>query len=141
MTDWERRAGRWNHKGTPVIYTAESIALCTLEVVVKGADLADDYLCFSIEVPDDLRMASAIKPPHGTSFYGLPPGWDSDPYSAASQDIGTEWAKSRDSAVLVVPSVVVPRERNYILNPAHPDFARISFSAEPFTFDGRLRRR
>ncbi len=133
-------AGRWNHKGTPLIYAAESIALCTLEVIANGADLAGDYLCFSIEVPDDLRIVS-VGPLPGTRMYvPLPPGWDSHLYIAQTQDIGTDWATGRATAVLSVPSVVIPRERNYILNPAHPGFSRISFSAEPFAFDERLRR-
>ena len=124
--------GRWNHKGTPAIYTAESVALCALEVIVNDADLAGDYICISIEVPD-LTMTIM-------SLVDMPPGWDSHPYIAATQDIGTNWAKAQMTAVLSVPSVVIPRERNYILNPAHPDFSRMSFSAEPFTFDDRLRR-
>ena len=57
----------------------------------------------------------------------------------ATRDMGTNWAKSLTTAVLSVPSSVVPRERNYILNPAHPDFGRIRFAnPEPFYFDDRL---
>jgi RES domain-containing protein len=122
--------GRWNHKGTAAIYTADSVSLCALEVIANDADLAEDYMCISIEVPDDLSIMSASPPT----------GWDSHPYIAATQDIGTNWARRLVTAVLSVPSAVIPRERNYILNPAHPDFSRISFSAEPFTFDERLRR-
>jgi RES domain-containing protein len=125
--------GRWNHVGTPVIYTAESVALCALEVMANDADLAGDYICISIEVPDDVLITSI-------SIAASPTGWNSHPYSAATQDIGTSWAKGLLTAVLSVPSVVIPRERNYILNPTHPDFSRISFSAAPFTFDERLRR-
>jgi len=87
--------GRWNHKGTPAIYTAESVALCALEVIANDADLAGDYICISVEVPDDLSMIEAF----------LPPGWDSHPYIAATQDIGTNWAKGLFTAVLSVPSV------------------------------------
>lgn len=56
----------------------------------------------------------------------------------ATRDIGTDWANELTTAVLSVPSAVIPRERNYILNPAHPDFARIQFSSpESFYFDER----
>ena len=56
-----------------------------------------------------------------------------------AKDIGTSWAKSGATAVLSAPSVVVPNERNYLLNPAHPDFSKIRFSApKPFVFDKRL---
>ncbi len=60
--------------------------------------------------------------------------------SKKTQDFGTDWINSRVAAVLSVPSVIVPSERNYLLNPAHPDFARIRFFApRPFTFDRRLK--
>ncbi len=126
--------GRWNHKGTPVIYTAESRALCALEVIVNANELADDYVSISIEIPDDVAITSL-------SVADLPSGWDSNPSPGATSDIGTDWAKELSTAVLSVPSAVIPRERNYILNPAHPDFARIQFSSpEPFYFDDRLGR-
>jgi RES domain-containing protein len=125
--------GRWNHKGTQVIYTAESYALCALEVLVNEDELANDYVSISIEIPDDLAITSL-------SVADLPPGWDSNPSPDATAEIGTDWAKRLSTAVLSVPSAVIPRERNYMLNPAHPDFARIRFaSPEPFYFDDRLR--
>lgn len=126
---------RWNHKGTPVIYTAESRALCALEVLVNADELADDYISISIEIPDDLLMVSV-------SVADLPTGWDSYPSIEETHDIGTNWAKAMATVVLSVPSAVIPREQNYILNPAHPDFARIVFSSPAtFYFDDRLGRR
>jgi RES domain-containing protein len=75
------------------------------------------------------------------SVADLPTGWDSNPSLDATRDIGTLWANGLTTVVLSVPSAVIPRERNYILNPAHPDFARIKFSGpEPFYFDDRLGR-
>src|SRR5579864_1695249 len=73
------------------------------------------------------------------SVADLLPGWDSNPVPDTTRDIGTNWAKGLTTAVLSVPSVVIPRERNYIPNPAHPDFVQIRFSnPEPFYFDDRL---
>ena len=126
--------GRWNHKGTPVIYSAESRALCALEVLVNADELADDYISISIEIPGDLLMVSM-------SVADLTSGWDSYPSIEETHDIGTNWVKGLATAVLSVPSAVIPKEQNYILNPAHPDFARIIFSGpEPFYFDDRLGR-
>ena len=106
--------GRWNHKGNAVIYTAESRSLCALEILANADELADDYVATPIEMPDELDI---------------------------TRDIGTNWQKALATAVLSVPSAVIPRERNYILNPAHPDFNRIRFSSpEPFYFDDRLGR-
>ena len=103
-------------------------------VLVNAEELADDYISISIEISDDLPITSL-------SVADLPSGWDAYPSIDATRDIGTNWAKGLTTAVLSVPSAVIPRERNYILNPAHPEFARIRFSSpEPFYFDDRLSR-
>jgi len=126
--------GRWNHKGTPVIYTAESRALCALEVLANADELADDYVATPIEEPDDLFVRVI-------SIDNLPAGWDANEPLDATRDVGTNWAKELATVVLSVPSAVIPRERKYLLNPAHPDFARFRFhSPEPFYFDNRLGR-
>jgi RES domain-containing protein len=124
--------GRWNQKGTPVIYAAESRALCALEVLATSGELADDYVATPIEIPDEIAVT--VIP-----VSELPAGWDSNVPIDAMRDMGTNWAKGLTTAVLSVPSSVIPRERNYILNPAHHDFSRIRFSSpEPFSFDERL---
>jgi RES domain-containing protein len=70
----------------------------------------------------------------------LPPNWSGPVVNRKTQQIGTKWADSAETAVLSVPSAVVPNEPNYLLNPAHPDFSRVRFSApKPFVFDRRLR--
>ena len=126
--------GRWNHKGTAVIYTAESRSLCALEILANADELADDYVATPIEVPDELDVKVI-------SIAELAPGWDANEATDVTRDIGTNWQKALVTAVLSVPSAVIPRERNYILNPAHPDFNRIRFSSpEPFYFDDRLGR-
>ncbi|MGA3258719.1 MAG: RES domain-containing protein [Bryobacteraceae bacterium] len=125
--------GRWNRKGTPVIYAAASRALCALEVLTNANELAGDYVVTPIEVPDDLGTTTL-------TIETLPSNWDAGQSTQATANIGTDWANSLATAVLVVPSVVVPREHNYISNPRHPDFPGIRFlSPEPFYFDDRLR--
>ena len=70
---------------------------------------------------------------------GLPDGWDAMPPNLVSQSIGDRWLESSRSAVLRVPSVVVPAESNYLLNPRHPDFDRIEIAApEVLRVDPRL---
>ena len=124
--------GRWNHKGTAVIYAAASRALCALEVLANANELAVNYIVTPIEVPEDLGKTAL-------SVETLPSGWDAVQSITATADIGTDWANS--STTSVVPSAVIRREQNYILNPRHPDFAKICFlSPEPFYFDDRLRR-
>lgn len=126
--------GRWNHKGTPVIYTAASRALCALEVLANADELAGDYVATPIEVDDDL-------PRETFSVDALPANWDAGEPTNATRDIGTDWANGLAGVVLAVPSAVIPREYNYILNPRHSDFAKIRFSSpEPFYFADRLGR-
>jgi RES domain-containing protein len=126
--------GRWNRKGTPVIYAAESLALCALEVLANADELADDYVVTPIEITDQTAVT-------WISIADLPVGWDANEPINATRDIGTNWAKGLATAVLSVPSAVIPRERNYIINPAHPDFHFIRFFIpEPFYFDDRLGR-
>jgi RES domain-containing protein len=118
--------GRWNHKGTAVIYAAESRALCALEVLVNSDELAGDYVAITIDVPDEIAVQVISEASAATD---------------ATCHIGTEWAGGLATAVLSVPSAVIPQERNNILNPAHPDFARIVCATpEPFAFDERLSR-
>ncbi len=124
--------GRWNQKGTPVIYTAESRALCALEVLANSSELADDYVATPIEIPDEIVITLI-------PVSDLPAGWDANVPIDATRDLGTNWAKGLTTTALSVPSSVIPREHNYILNPAHQDFSRIRFSnPEPFYFDDRL---
>jgi RES domain-containing protein len=70
------------------------------------------------------------------------PGWDAIPPNASIR-FGTRWTREKRSVVLQVPSVMIPSESNFILNPEHPDFARAVHVgvAQPFAFDRRLLRR
>jgi RES domain-containing protein len=126
--------GRWNRKGTPLIYAAASRALCPLEVLANANELGGDYVVTPIELPDDIGATSL-------SLDTLPPDWDAAIADTKTADIGTEWAERLETAVLVVPSAIISREHNYILNPRHPSFSNLRFLApEPFHFDDRLRR-
>jgi RES domain-containing protein len=126
--------GRWNHKGTAVLYTAESRALCALEVLANADELANDYIVTAITIPEATPITKL-------SLTNLSNGWDAGEPTRATRDIGTGWVKGFATAVLAIPSAVIPREWNYLLNPAHPAFATFHFSEpEPFYFDDRLGR-
>jgi RES domain-containing protein len=130
-----RAGGRWNRKGTAVVYASESLALAVLELLVHvdAALLPDDLVAAASEIPDALAIARIEE----TS---LPRGWRAHPAPQTLARLGTEWADSLESAVLSVPSALVPRERNFLLNPAHHDFRKIQIGpAEPFRIDTRLR--
>jgi len=71
----------------------------------------------------------------------LPPGWQDSPPTALTQAIGDAWVLSGETAILAVPSVLIPEETNFLLNPAHPDFSKIVIHPpDPFVFDLRVAR-
>ena len=128
-----RRGGRWNEPGTPVVYTSEHLSLAVLESLVHADPdlLPDDLTAFQIEIPDEIAEPALVAFEAG----GLPDGWEAPDVSAR---LGQEWAAS-GGAVMVVPSVVVPQERNVLLNPRHARAPEIRVvRREPFAFDTRL---
>jgi RES domain-containing protein len=131
-----RFGGRWNSRGVRVVYTAGSLALAALEMLVHLDDdeLLASYAFVAAQIPTALILPVA-------SYRALPEDWDASPAPAELQQLGDDWAREQTSAALEVPTAIVPREKNYLLNPAHPGFARIKIEApEPFAFDERLRR-
>jgi RES domain-containing protein len=125
--------GRWNSPGTRMVYTSSTISLAVLEVLVhlQKANLLSSYSLIAARF-DDAFVESLDRSM-------LPDGWRSYPAPSELQRIGDEWVRSQRSAVLEVPSVIVERESNYLLNPAHPDFSSVVIrEPEPFTFDERL---
>ena len=125
--------GRWNLPGTPMVYAAHTRALAALESLAHfgGAERRMAFVNFEIEIPDKLAIhVEAAK---------LPRDWRSGEPSPSTQALGTEWQRSGRSAVLVVPSVLVPQEYCVLLNPEHPDIDGIMVSYPgPFAFDARL---
>jgi len=131
-----RFGGRWNHAGTPVVYTSGTLSLAVLEYLVNLpiSDLPDDLVSIQIQVPDELSRADV-------SVDDMPDNWRTFPAIEELKDIGTEWIRAGKSAMLVVPSVVIPNELNYLINPAHPETARVRvLSVDPFALDARLYR-
>ena len=130
----EKIGGRWNSKGTALVYTSESRALCTTEIAVHTplGNLPLDYQLIAIEIPDDIQIKEIAKAE-------LPQYWNTIPYSPATQKTGDIFVVEGKFLVLKVPSVVVPGDYNYLLNPAHREFHKVKIeSIEPFNFDERL---
>lgn len=126
-------AGRWHHKSVPIVYCAASLSLAALEAFVHFGthDKAIAFSSVEISIPDGLVDVLPVAT--------LPANWRAVPAPHSTADLGSEWLKSKRSAVLKVPSALTPGEYNYLINPAHPAFHRISASAPtPYTFDPRL---
>ena len=121
--------GRWNQEGTPVIYASETVALAAIEVMVHHGGIPEDYVGIRINIPDEVEIATL----------DIPSGWPDIAPEEVTAEQGTVWAAACNHAVLRVPSATMSISGyNYVLNPAHPDFVRISFSFEPIKFDPRL---
>lgn len=128
------RVARWNSSGTFVIYTAGSRSLACLENLVhrSGEGLDGGFRVMTIEIPDEVRV-DEIGPDD------LPENWREFGQQLVTRALGDEWVGQAKAAVLKVPSAIIPDEFNYIINPAHGDFAKVSLvSALPFSFDRRL---
>jgi RES domain-containing protein len=126
--------GRWNPKGVPVVYCASSLSLATLEyfVHVNPEEVPDDLVSIRAELPESVAIERVDRK-------ALPRTWRDYPAPGKLKDIGGEWADSKRSVVLEVPSVVTPGEANLVINPIHPEFARLTPARpEAFAFDPRM---
>jgi len=128
--------GRWSSPGTRVVYVAESLSLAVLEILVHLKDTAvlADYVVRTIDLPDaGIEVLQADD---------LPPNWRAFPAPTATQAIGDRWVLEARSLALRVPSAVTPAEFNYLVNPAHAEFAAAIISdAIPLDVDERVFKR
>ena len=129
-----KAGGRWNSKGTALVYTAESRALCVAEVAVHVpvGIIPKDFFLVTIEIPDN---AIAEMPLHT-----LPDDWNVFPHPVSTQLFGDAFVQQGNALVLKVPSVVVPGDFNYLINPQHKLMPKVKLVGEPipFPFDVRL---
>lgn len=121
---------RWNRKGQQVIYAAEHFATAMLETLARQS------------IPSNLQRYIEIKLPKGLNHEEIRPDslkkWRSVG-SRSARKAGGDWLEAGRSALLYVPSVIAPSERNIMLNPVHPDFDKITISEErPVDWDERL---
>ena len=126
--------GRWNSPGHAAVYAAGSRALAALEMLVHldGPQLLGSYLIYEAEIPEPLLTE--------LSTDDLPRDSREDPAPRSTQAIGDAWIEKAASAALRVPSVLIPEEHNYLLNPRHAEFGKVRIAGpERFSFDARLK--
>jgi RES domain-containing protein len=126
--------GRWNAPGVAVVYCSESLALAVLEIFVhlppalRGAARLPEMTAVKLALPEG---ASVWEPEEAE----LPDLADAEDCRA----FGDDWVAAARTLALAVPSAVVPLERNWLVNPAHPEAEGIRVLAEaPFRFDARM---
>ena len=128
------KGGRWNSIGFELVYTAGNRSLAMAEVAVHFtiATLPNDYLMVTINIPDDLQIAEIAE-------YELPRNWNAFPHPSSTQKIGDHFILQGEHCVSKIPSVVTKGDYNFLINPNHRDFKRISISeTEKFPFDKRI---
>ena len=125
-------AGRWNSLGARMVYASSSVALACLETLThtRTPRRLEERWLFTVEIPDNL-IEELSNPPVG---------WDSEPAGAPSRTAGDQWLHEQRSVALLVPSVIVPVEKNALINPRHPAF-RLESIGPPmrFRYDPRLK--
>jgi len=136
--------GRWNSKGTRILYTAESMALSMLEALahVTMVNQKRGFCRLVLEIELDVRVETRIM---GKTWFKevleneLPPDFRNNPAPDALRVIGDQFIEEGKYLALKVPSVVVTDSFNYLLNPSHPQFATIVvIESQPVIFDQRL---
>jgi RES domain-containing protein len=128
------QGGRWNSKGTEIIYTAANRSLAMAEVVVHISigNLPEGFMMMTIAIPDDVSMEELTEEQ-------LPPHWNQFPPLKETKRYGDQFISAGIACVMKVPSAVTKGDFNFLINPAHPQFKKISISAfDPFPFDNRL---
>lgn len=126
--------GRWNSVGNAVVYTSESIALALHETVVhlRAAGLPLNRYLVRIDVPAEVWAARTI-------LSHPPVGWDALPHGLPSVRAGDAWLADAGTALMAVPSAIIPEEFNVLVNPQHPDARRLQATMlRLWRYDGRL---
>ena len=130
------QGGRWSNIGTRVVYTAGSLSLAILEILVhlQNTEALSAYVVIRVEFPDN--VVDDLDPAL------LPANWRVSPAPARTMEIGDDWVKESRSAILKVPSVIIPSEHNFLINPGHQDFFRITVGdTTPLDVDPRVFRK
>jgi len=127
-------SARWHSRGKRIVYLADHPASALLEVIVhlevRAESLPDGFQLLKIDIPDDLVVDQPDK-------RELPAGWRER--VSLTQEIGDVWLNAGSTALLRVPSAIVPETYNYLLNPGHAHATRIVIaSAIRAAFDSRL---
>ena len=132
----ELSGGRWNSKGTPMIYTSDSIALSTAEIAVRTTlgNIPEDFVLIVYEISEDSVLRLEVN--------DLPPDWKSYPHVPSTQHLGDNFIAKNKFLILKAPSAVVPAESNFLINPKHMEMKKVKLvRIEPYSFDDRLYRK
>ncbi len=113
----KQTGGRWNAVGDALISASETQAQACPQTLVhlNAGGLPLNRYLVSMTIPDGVWTSARTEAPGS-----LPVGWDADPSGRASIQVGSAWIRAAASALLRVPSLIVPDEYNVLINPLHP---------------------
>lgn len=117
--------GRWNLPGISMVYTSSTLSLALLELLVHFDRnyIPKGYVYIAIDVPSKIQVSA----------------FRTEQKKLSTQQVGSEWVQKENSLISAVPSMIVPIEKNYLINPNHSDFKKLKISKpEPFLMDPRL---
>jgi RES domain-containing protein len=126
--------GRWNNIGTPCIYTSESRALAVLEYIVNMQldEVPLDLVVISLKIANEKEIYKPAK---------LPENWMNIKASDETKQLGTSILNQKEHLIIKIPSVIIPEEYNYLINPEHSHMKNLSIvNVAPFSFDTRLKK-
>ncbi|MBF0557263.1 MAG: RES family NAD+ phosphorylase [Nitrospirae bacterium] len=126
--------GRWNSRGTSVVYAAEHLSLAALEMFVglSRVENGEAFYAYPLDIPSKVHILTLFPS-------SLPLDWRAVKHPESTKTVGDDWVRAGISSILRVPSVIIPAEYNLILNPVHPDFRKITIGQpENFSFDPRM---
>lgn len=119
----KRLGSRWNYPGSRLIYSSGSLSLAAFELLVHYEPISllkINLVSISVTIPSNVSMTHCLVPPED---------WQRYPAPDSTKAYGDRWLKDNKTAVLCVPSAIMPKEYHYLINPEHPDFEQIVFQA------------
>src|SRR4051812_12907182 len=125
--------GRWNSRGVRIVYSSTSLALAAVETFINLEPnlVPNDLVSIAGDIPEGIELLRV-------TIENLPANWNRS-REEALRKVGDAWVREGLTAALLVPSAAIKGEWNLLLNPAHADFARVTFEKpEPFEFDVRM---
>lgn len=126
-------AGRWNRKGTRILYTSDCVSLAKLELLANSTTLPDNLSLVTLEIPQNASCLVMKQEAFSAN-------WHKIPYLPELATMAETWQNEMKYWLLRVPSVHSPVEFNYLLNPLHPEHPTLQLiSIEPHPFDQRLK--
>jgi len=126
--------GRWNNPGIPAVYTSGSKSLAVLESLTNTppAILQNDFSILTLELTGKFAIDELL-------IKQLPRNWNKYPAPVNLAKLGDKWLLRAKSLLLKIPSVVIPSEYNYVINPLHPDIRKVKIIAiEKLALDNRI---